>query len=239
MPFYKPPWSATIVGMVLDGDTDWGEVAELVTESYRFCAPQKLVRLLDARCAGAKPVSVVELLLHRRDRLVGSVLGGVLGGLAGGLADLEHLGREVADRGGHVADRVGDDGRHLAHRAGRSLDGGLHGVLADLGAREPLTPVVRCGALGHVAQCGKDPVRQPTRPRSQHPDRSASTYGPAAPSGRSCWPPRRAASTTGRCCRPARTARRSRGPRRRAPGSAGPAGRGTGGARSGGTGCRT
>ena len=47
LPFYKPPWSPTIVGMVIDADTDWAEVAELVTESYRFCAPQKLVRLLD------------------------------------------------------------------------------------------------------------------------------------------------------------------------------------------------
>lgn len=45
--FYKPPWAATVVGMVLDGDTDWDEVAELVTESYRFCAPQKLRNLLD------------------------------------------------------------------------------------------------------------------------------------------------------------------------------------------------
>jgi len=27
--------------MVLDEDTDWEEVAELVTESYRLCAPQK------------------------------------------------------------------------------------------------------------------------------------------------------------------------------------------------------
>jgi YjbR len=48
LPFYKPPWSPTIVGMVLDDDTDWAEVAELVTESYRCCAPQKLVRILDA-----------------------------------------------------------------------------------------------------------------------------------------------------------------------------------------------
>ena len=47
-PFYKPPWSPTVVGMVLDDGTDWDEVAELVTESYRCCAPQKLVRLLDA-----------------------------------------------------------------------------------------------------------------------------------------------------------------------------------------------
>ncbi|WP_323095356.1 MmcQ/YjbR family DNA-binding protein [Intrasporangium sp. YIM S08009] len=45
-PFYRPPWSPTVVGMVLDDDTDWGEVAELVTESYRFCAPQMLRRLL-------------------------------------------------------------------------------------------------------------------------------------------------------------------------------------------------
>jgi YjbR len=45
-PFYKPPWSPTIVGLVLDDDTDWAEVAELVTESYRVCAPQRLARLL-------------------------------------------------------------------------------------------------------------------------------------------------------------------------------------------------
>ena len=46
LPFYRPPWSPSIVGMVLDEDTDWAEVVELVTESYRFCAPQKLGRLL-------------------------------------------------------------------------------------------------------------------------------------------------------------------------------------------------
>jgi hypothetical protein len=48
LPFFKPPWSPTIVGMVLDDRTDWEQVTELLTESYRFCAPQKLVRLLDA-----------------------------------------------------------------------------------------------------------------------------------------------------------------------------------------------
>ena len=47
LPFYKPPWSATIVGLVLDDQTDWAEVTELVTESYRCCAPRKLARLLD------------------------------------------------------------------------------------------------------------------------------------------------------------------------------------------------
>ena len=47
LPFYKPPWSPTIVGMVVDGDTDWAEVGDLVTESYRVRAPRKLVRLMD------------------------------------------------------------------------------------------------------------------------------------------------------------------------------------------------
>jgi hypothetical protein len=47
LPFYRPPWSPTVVGLVLDDGTDWVEVAELVTESYRCCAPQRLVRLLD------------------------------------------------------------------------------------------------------------------------------------------------------------------------------------------------
>ena len=46
-PFYRPPWSPTVVGMVLDDGTDWDEVAELVTESYRFCAPRTLRRRLD------------------------------------------------------------------------------------------------------------------------------------------------------------------------------------------------
>jgi hypothetical protein len=51
MPFYKPPWSPTIVGMVLDDDTDWAEVGDLVTESYRICAPQKLATSLDEQRA--------------------------------------------------------------------------------------------------------------------------------------------------------------------------------------------
>lgn len=39
-PFHQAPWSPRVVGMVLDDNTDWGEVAELVTESYRLCAPR-------------------------------------------------------------------------------------------------------------------------------------------------------------------------------------------------------
>ena len=55
MPFYKPPWSPTIVAMVIDDETDWTEVAALVIESYRTCAPHKLVRLLDEAAARASP----------------------------------------------------------------------------------------------------------------------------------------------------------------------------------------
>lgn len=36
------------VGVVVEPTTDWGEIAELVTESYRLTAPKKLVALLDA-----------------------------------------------------------------------------------------------------------------------------------------------------------------------------------------------
>ena len=46
-PYVKPAWSPTVVGLLLGQDTDWDEVGELVTESYRLLAPQKLVRLLD------------------------------------------------------------------------------------------------------------------------------------------------------------------------------------------------
>lgn len=47
LPYYKVPWSPTVLGLVLGEDTDWGEVAELVIESYRCCAPRRLARLLD------------------------------------------------------------------------------------------------------------------------------------------------------------------------------------------------
>ena len=46
-PFFKPRWWPDIVGMVLDADVDWAEVAELVTESYCVLAPKKLVELVD------------------------------------------------------------------------------------------------------------------------------------------------------------------------------------------------
>jgi hypothetical protein len=42
-PFFRPGWGTNVVGMVLDGTTDWDEVQELVTESYCIMAPKKLV----------------------------------------------------------------------------------------------------------------------------------------------------------------------------------------------------
>lgn len=47
-PFYEG-WGPGLVAMVLreDGTTDWTEVKEVVTDSYRLLAPKKLVAQLD------------------------------------------------------------------------------------------------------------------------------------------------------------------------------------------------
>jgi hypothetical protein len=46
-PFLFLGWGRNAVGMVLDDDSDWEEVRELVTESYCVLAPKKLVALVD------------------------------------------------------------------------------------------------------------------------------------------------------------------------------------------------
>jgi hypothetical protein len=46
-PFFRPGWGTDTVGMVLDADVDWDEVAELVTDSYCILAPKKLAALVD------------------------------------------------------------------------------------------------------------------------------------------------------------------------------------------------
>lgn len=45
-PWFMPKWSPTIVGVAVDEDTDWDDLAELITESYCMVAPQKLARLV-------------------------------------------------------------------------------------------------------------------------------------------------------------------------------------------------
>jgi hypothetical protein len=41
-PFFKPPWRRGVVGLVLEEPVDWREVGELVTDSYRLLAPNRL-----------------------------------------------------------------------------------------------------------------------------------------------------------------------------------------------------
>ena len=45
-PFFRPGWGTNTVGMVLGDATDWGEVGELLTDSYCVMAPRKLVALV-------------------------------------------------------------------------------------------------------------------------------------------------------------------------------------------------
>jgi hypothetical protein len=55
-PFFKLGWGTDVVGMVLDDEADWDEVAELLTESYCILAPKKLVRLVDRpSVSGSRP----------------------------------------------------------------------------------------------------------------------------------------------------------------------------------------
>jgi hypothetical protein len=46
-PYFLAGGGRDRVGMVLDDRTDWGEVAEFVTESYRLNAPKTLAALVD------------------------------------------------------------------------------------------------------------------------------------------------------------------------------------------------
>jgi predicted DNA-binding protein (MmcQ/YjbR family) len=43
---YLASWADDVVAVVLDDDTDWRELGELVVESYRLLAPARLVREL-------------------------------------------------------------------------------------------------------------------------------------------------------------------------------------------------
>ncbi|MEU7751628.1 MmcQ/YjbR family DNA-binding protein [Micromonospora sp. NPDC049101] len=45
-PFYKPDWGPNVLGVLLDRDTDWDEVGELLTESYCVQAPKRLAALV-------------------------------------------------------------------------------------------------------------------------------------------------------------------------------------------------
>jgi hypothetical protein len=41
-PYFRTPWGRNVVGMLLDDETDWQELAELLTDSYCLQAPVSL-----------------------------------------------------------------------------------------------------------------------------------------------------------------------------------------------------
>jgi hypothetical protein len=45
-PFFKAAWGKRVIGMTIDDDLDWDEVAELMAESYCIQAPRKLAALV-------------------------------------------------------------------------------------------------------------------------------------------------------------------------------------------------
>ena len=46
-PFVELGWGRDSIGLVIDDLTDWGEVHELITESFCVMAPKRLVSLVD------------------------------------------------------------------------------------------------------------------------------------------------------------------------------------------------
>jgi hypothetical protein len=46
-PYFASRAGGDRLGVLLTDDTDWEEIRELVTESYRVLAPKKLTELLD------------------------------------------------------------------------------------------------------------------------------------------------------------------------------------------------
>ena len=51
-PFFAPATGRDRIGVLLTDDTDWEEIRELVTESYRILAPKKLTAQLDEQPFG-------------------------------------------------------------------------------------------------------------------------------------------------------------------------------------------
>lgn len=41
-PYFKAGWGENVIGMLIDDDTDWTELAELLTDSYCLVAPERL-----------------------------------------------------------------------------------------------------------------------------------------------------------------------------------------------------
>jgi hypothetical protein len=41
-PYFRAGWGSNVVGLLLDADSDWDEIAELLTDSYCLQAPARL-----------------------------------------------------------------------------------------------------------------------------------------------------------------------------------------------------
>ena len=54
-PFFASRAGRDRIVVVLADDTDWEEIRELVTESYRILAPKKLTALLDYHAPAVEP----------------------------------------------------------------------------------------------------------------------------------------------------------------------------------------
>ena len=53
-PFFYAGWGRDVIAMTIDSATDWGEVGELLTESYCVMAPKKLQALVERPDGGTE-----------------------------------------------------------------------------------------------------------------------------------------------------------------------------------------
>ena len=45
-PYFRASWGGNVIGLLLDDDTDWTELSELLTDSYCLQAPDRLASLV-------------------------------------------------------------------------------------------------------------------------------------------------------------------------------------------------
>jgi hypothetical protein len=46
-PYFRAGWGRNVIGVLLDDETDWGELAELLTDSYCLQAPAALAATVE------------------------------------------------------------------------------------------------------------------------------------------------------------------------------------------------
>lgn len=51
-PYFRAGWGANVIGLLLDGDTDWTELTELLTDSYCLVAPERLAESVERPATG-------------------------------------------------------------------------------------------------------------------------------------------------------------------------------------------